>query len=237
MGVVLWSKGGSPWNGADMKAPTRAVRPPSGLRRAAFHRLRRLQGRRVARAILDQTDVEFASIDIQGLAVRWGARHLLAISAFAVALDRSLRAHDFSPEASASLISDAVFASIRRSRDLVDLISRIRFRDRLDGVRWASAMSKKHYYAEPDWEITDVEAPRGVGLDITRCVIAEFFASMDACELGERVICNQDHRSAARHGLGFARSNTLMAGADRCDFRYSIDRSVEDEPAFAKAAP
>lgn len=191
----------------------------------------------MARAILTQADVEFASIETQGLAVRWGARHLLSISAYAVALDRSLRLHGFSREAAASLISDAVFASIRRTRDLVDLISRIRFRHRLHGVRWASAMSKKLYYAEPDWKITDVDVPDGVGLDITRCVIAEFFASMDASELGESAICSQDHRSAARHRLCFERSGTLMAGSDRCDFRYSANPSVEDEPAGARVAP
>lgn len=237
MPVVLWSKGWLVWNGADMTGPTRDVRRPGGLRGAAFHRLRRLQGRRVAHAIVTQADVEFVSIETQGLAVRWGARHLLSLSAYAVALDRSLQLHGFGREASASLIADAVFTSIRRSRDFVDLVGRIRFRDRLDGVRWASARSKKLYYTAPDWEITDVEVPNGVGLDITRCVIAEFFASMDASELGERVICNQDHRSATRHGVGFARADTLMAGSDRCDFRYSVAPSVEDEPAGARAAP
>jgi ubiquinone biosynthesis protein len=83
-------------------------------------------------------------------------------------------------------------------------------------------MARRFYYTEPDWEMEDVPVEAGFGMDVTRCVVAEFFESLGMSEFCERVICDQDARDAAHRGIEFARTGTLAGGASRCDFRYHL---------------
>ncbi len=85
---------------------------------------------------------------------------------------------------------------------------------------WASSVARRFYYTEPDWEMHDVAEEGGFGMDVTRCVVAEFFASLGMSELCERAICDQDIRLAEQRGIVLERSGTLAGGAERCDFRY-----------------
>lgn len=81
-------------------------------------------------------------------------------------------------------------------------------------------MTRRFYYAEPDWVMHDVPVDDGFGFDVTRCAIAEFYDSFGLGELCQRAICDQDVRSATHHGIVLDRSETLAAGGSRCDFRY-----------------
>ena len=68
--------------------------------------------------------------------------------------------------------------------------------------------------------MADVDIDEGFGMDITRCVVAEYFKALDASELCDRVICVQDARTATAQGVRFERTETLASGGSRCDFRY-----------------
>jgi ubiquinone biosynthesis protein len=160
-----------------------------------------------------------------------GARHLLRLSAYAVALYRCLVEQGVDPEITTGLVSDAVFRAISPGRDAIAWLARRRHREVLAGARWASDLARRLYYAEPGWHIKDVPTEDGFGFDVTRCVVAEYFDRLDESELCERIICVQDTRSAARHGIRLVRSETLAGGGDRCDFRYRARSSIGKEGA------
>lgn len=151
-----------------------------------------------------------------------GANHLLRIGAYALALHKALVDQSVEPDIATGLVSDVVFAAIRPSRDALVSVARLRHRDRLRRALWTSRMARRFYYSEPDWEMEGVPVDDGFGMDVTRCVVAEFFEARGMSEFCERVICDQDARDAAHRGITFVRSGTLAGGAARCDFRYYV---------------
>ncbi len=201
----------------------RRVGPPLGLRRTARREISLRLGTDVADLVVDRADGGHPAIAAGIPPAGRGARHLLRIGAYAVALHRALVEQGLSVDASMALVSDVVFAAIRPDRGAVVAIARLRHRDRLRRAMWVSRVAKRFYYTEPDWVMHDVPVEGGFGMDVSRCVVAEFFASLGMAEFCQRVICNQDARDAAYRGIDFERAGTLAGGAARCDFRYHVD--------------
>ena len=72
-------------------------------------------------------------------------------------------------------------------------------------------------------EIDELErTPKVWAFNVTRCRYAELYRSLGVAELGATLSCNRD--AALIEGFDpevrFERSQTLMEGADYCDFRY-----------------
>jgi hypothetical protein len=59
-------------------------------------------------------------------------------------------------------------------------------------------------------------------IDVTRCRYAEFYKELGEPELGFLLVCSLDFPFAEGFGgdIALARKQTIMQGADRCDFRY-----------------
>lgn len=197
-------------------------RPQLVVRRAARRQLSRRLGAEKGAAVVARANDAYPAVAARIPKTRLGARNLLRTGAYAIALHRALVEARMDPGAANSLISDVVFAAILPGRDAFAMLAGLRHRDRLQRANWASDVAQRFYFTQPDWEMSDVPVDGGFGMDITRCVVAEFFASLGMSELCQRAICDQDARVAAHHGLDFARSGTLAGGADRCDFRYSV---------------
>lgn len=60
--------------------------------------------------------------------------------------------------------------------------------------------------------------------NVTRCRYAEFYKQMGASELGLLLSCNRDFALARgiSNKLELIRSQTIMQGADHCDFRLRL---------------
>jgi ubiquinone biosynthesis protein len=198
---------------------------PWGLKRTARDEVSARLGTDVADLVVAGADVEYPVMAGSLPVTRWGARHLLRIGAYAVALYRALLEQGVAADAATVLVSDVVFAAIRPSRDALVAVARLRHRNRLRRALWLSRMAQRFYYVEPDWKMSDVPVEGGFGMDVTRCVVAEYFDSLGMAEFCQRVICDQDVRDAAHRGIDFERKGTLAGGASRCDFRYHV-RSV-----------
>jgi predicted ArsR family transcriptional regulator len=58
--------------------------------------------------------------------------------------------------------------------------------------------------------------------DVTRCKYAEFYQELGLAELGALVHCSRDHAMVAGFNpdLELTRTQTIMAGAACCDFRF-----------------
>lgn len=69
-------------------------------------------------------------------------------------------------------------------------------------------------------------APDRLEYNITRCEYAEMYKKMDLGEIGHLLSCNRD----AAFCLGYSenmeltRTQTIMEGAEFCDFRYKMKR-------------
>ncbi len=70
--------------------------------------------------------------------------------------------------------------------------------------------------------ITDVRPQSdGFSMDVTACVFARFFQELGEPELGFLLVCSSDFDMVEEmNDVELTRSQTLMEGADHCDFRY-----------------
>lgn len=60
--------------------------------------------------------------------------------------------------------------------------------------------------------------------DVTRCRYAEMYRSLGLEELGATLSCNRDGAliEGFNPNVRFKRTQTIMGGAERCDFRFSV---------------
>ena len=104
--------------------------------------------------------------------------------------------------------------------------------------REANGTSLKSFVALlPLWEkdgALEIEVVGGDGehahdFNVRRCRYAETYREMGLGEIGHLLSCNRDAAFIAGYapGVEFQRTQTLMAGASHCDFRY---RQTESGP-------
>ncbi|HEY1987951.1 MAG TPA: L-2-amino-thiazoline-4-carboxylic acid hydrolase [Acidimicrobiales bacterium] len=70
--------------------------------------------------------------------------------------------------------------------------------------------------------VTDVRpTPEGFDMDVTACVYARFFQELGEPELGFLLVCSADFDMVEEmNDVELDRSQTIMQGADHCDFQY-----------------
>ena len=66
--------------------------------------------------------------------------------------------------------------------------------------------------------------------DVVRCQYAEMYKSLEIPELGALLSCNRDGTMVEGFNpdIKFERNQTIMSGAEHCDFRYSLDSAEVD---------
>ena len=72
--------------------------------------------------------------------------------------------------------------------------------------------------------------PEAFELNVTQCRYAEFYKKIGAPELGFLLTCSADFSHAEGFGPGvrLIRTQTIMQGANHCDFRYTLKRRQKD---------
>jgi len=112
-------------------------------------------------------------------------------------------------------------------------VAAIRAHATADGARWADmfggGIEGLRRVAEELWaggggmdvEVIDQSADR-LEFNVTRCRYAEFYKELGLADLGSLIHCSRDHAMVEgfNDGLELARSQTIMAGASCCDFRF-----------------
>ena len=102
-----------------------------------------------------------------------------------------------------------------------------------DGASWAATYGRTtasmRRVAEELWaggggmDIQFIgESEDHLDFNVTRCGYAEFYKELGLADLGVRVHCNRDHAMVVgfNNDLELSRSQTIMAGATCCDFRF-----------------
>jgi hypothetical protein len=78
-------------------------------------------------------------------------------------------------------------------------------------------------------EIEPRESPPGrMDVDVVRCDYAKFFQALGEPELGFLLVCSGDFPVADALGIGLERSQTIMQGADHCDFHWILTGGAEE---------
>jgi hypothetical protein len=83
-----------------------------------------------------------------------------------------------------------------------------------------------------DIELREI-SEEGMSVDITGCRYAQFFQQIGEPELGFLLVCSSDFPTTeAIPGVELHRTQTIMQGADFCDFRYRfLPEEVTEAPA------
>lgn len=69
--------------------------------------------------------------------------------------------------------------------------------------------------------------PGRMDADVVRCDYAKFFRAIGEPELGFLLVCSGDFPIAEGLGIGLERSQTIMQGADHCDFHWILTEAAE----------
>jgi len=74
--------------------------------------------------------------------------------------------------------------------------------------------------------------------DVTRCRYAELYRALGIPELGAILSCGRDFAlgDGFNPDLKLTRTQTIMDGAPRCDFRYRLEQSARPEKAPASCS-
>lgn len=96
------------------------------------------------------------------------------------------------------------------------------------GERLATAFEKFAAGDALDYEVLEQTADT-FALDVTGCRYARFYQEIGAPELGFLLTCSADFTYAEGFGgdVQLTRTQTIMQGADHCDFRYRLGRKKE----------
>jgi predicted ArsR family transcriptional regulator len=102
-----------------------------------------------------------------------------------------------------------------------------------DGARWAATygrttasmrrMAQELWAGGGGMDVQVIgESEDHLDFNVTRCGYAEFYKELGLADLGVRVHCNRDHAMLVgfNNELELSRSQTIMAGATCCDFRF-----------------
>lgn len=87
------------------------------------------------------------------------------------------------------------------------------------------AISLQFPFNAPGYLIEPVTAEHGVAFDVVRCPVASYFRGRNAADLCVASWCNLDYALAEMTHERLVRTNTLVSGADRCDFRLGAGRA------------
>jgi hypothetical protein len=79
-----------------------------------------------------------------------------------------------------------------------------------------------------DYQVIE-QSQDAFAFDVRRCAYAEFYKALGEPELGFLLVCAADFATAEGFGpdINLTRTQTIMQGADHCDFRYRRVREAE----------
>lgn len=197
-------------------------RPPFAFRLIARRSLEDDLGTSVRR-VLAAADVQYERLAPKvAMAATAPGRLELRTSAYLLALYRAMRDEGIGDVRATALLQRALFRVMRqvwRVPEAIAAATGARYptdrRAKLQ-VRLARAL----VFRQPDWAMHEVPPDGVYGIDVTRCVVRDFFVSENAAELCDAVYCRQDVLMAEARGVPFTRTRTLARGDALCDFRF-----------------
>jgi len=157
-----------------------------------------------------------------------GSRMNVRLACFTMTFFNALHATGVDREYAIELVADAVWGVYRLWSQIALALARLTPGDKTSlafavskraGNR--SDVSLRFPFNAPGYLIETVAAPAGTAFDVVRCPIADFFRGEGAVDLCTASWCNLDYPLAELTHEKLVRTNTLVKGASRCDFRLT----------------
>jgi hypothetical protein len=112
--------------------------------------------------------------------------------------------------------------------------------DRMGGNTLAHLVQGQANWLKSDSLTIEVRHPDDTAYDydVTRCQYAEMYQALGIPELGTILSCGRDFAlgDGFNPGLKLTRTQTIMEGAPRCDFRYRLEPPARSEEMSASGA-
>jgi ubiquinone biosynthesis protein len=149
-----------------------------------------------------------------------GSRQNVMLACLTLSMLQALLAQCIERGYAIELIGDACWKVYAQWGQIPRLISRASTHDPVKRMRMSVDMFLRYPFNRPGYRYSDVAEPRGRGLDMLRCPVADYLTSNGAGDLCVGTWCNLDYPLARMWGGELERHGTLAGGAERCDFRF-----------------
>lgn len=169
-----------------------------------------------------------------------GSRLNLQLAALSLALYRHLLAAGIEQRYAIELIGDTCWQVYQYWGRIGLLLTRLsrhdRIKDHVRRIRPDGSWPMSFPFNPPGYRARYVAVPGGLGFDVIRCPVAEYFRSRGAPDLAVGTWCMLDYPLAEMLNLKLARGQTLAAGDARCDFRwFAAAEAQPGKPPLVKA--
>jgi ubiquinone biosynthesis protein len=156
-----------------------------------------------------------------------GSRQNVALACLTLSMLEALLAEGIERDYAIELTGDTCWKVYRQWGQIPRGVTRLISRDPVKRMRISVEMFLHFPFNRPGYRYRDVPEPRGRGLDMLRCPVADYLTSNGAGDLCVATWCNLDYPLARMWGGALERHETLAAGAERCDFRFRVSEPIE----------
>jgi L-2-amino-thiazoline-4-carboxylic acid hydrolase len=149
-----------------------------------------------------------------------GSRQNVMLACLTLSMLHALTAEGIDRDHAIELVGDTCWKIYAQWVQIPQAISRLLTRDPAKRMRLSVELFLRYPFNRPGYRYDDVPEPRGRGLDMLRCPVADYLAAHDATDLTVATWCNLDFPLARMWGGELERHGTLAGGARCCDFRF-----------------
>jgi hypothetical protein len=159
-----------------------------------------------------------------------GSRQNVALAALTLSLFETLVDRDIERSYAIELTADICWRFYRQWGLATRAGTRLITRDPLRRLRLGVNAFLRFPFGPPGYRFDDVVQDDGRSLDMRRCPVADYLGSHGAADLCAKSWCNLAYALAEMWGGTLQRTETLVTGADRCDFRFRVSSTAVDFP-------
>lgn len=149
-----------------------------------------------------------------------GARQNVILAALTLSMLQALTAEGIERDYAIELIGDCCWKIYAQWGQIPRALSRLVTPDPAKRMQLSVDMFLRYPFNWPGYQYRDITEPRGRGLDMLRCPVADYLTANNAADLCVATWCDLDYALADKWGGTLERHGTLAAGANRCDFRF-----------------
>ena len=143
------------------------------------------------------------------------------------ALYRAVQEHGVSQAEAGALVETIMLEVYQPVPAAWFKLSRLRSAKRETRVRWILGMITRYFFTPP-FRHRHLPSMTGVAFDVTLCPFANYFKDQGVPELTPHASCNLDYGAAREFGVELVRSQTIVDGAEYCDFRWKFPAAGAD---------
>jgi len=110
---------------------------------------------------------------------------------------------------------------------LIFRLSGLAGRDAQKRLKWIDRFVWKFLFTNPFQRVSLSMDETSISFKVIRCPIADYFQTINQIELCRSAFCNLYYHWAELMGVTLDRRQTLATGAPICDFRFQVDKVLE----------